>query len=169
MGYVIDQTIFVSSLDDSDGCRLINLSWGSHFIKVFIRALVCSIFNPLAFVHMQLSFTSPDCTYHICPPTRALMEYTPGACCVLPNPIRSPLLLCSGYIGRFVWISKGQIALLGVVSFRSGYNLAVFFIRSFCFSVFSLLCLAFRRLPDSPALSSKSTGKRRLVLLARVN
>ena len=72
----------------------------------FVRSLTPSLVSTL-----QLFFTSLRYTCHICPPTQALMEYTPNACCVSPSPIRLPLLLCSGYIGRFVFFLPDSLTL----------------------------------------------------------
>lgn len=110
MGDDVDQTMFVSYLDD--GGRSINRPWRDHFINVsrawlwFVRSLTPSLISTL-----QLFFTSLRYTCHICPPTQALMEYTPNACCVSPSPIRLPLLLCSGYIGRFVFFLPDSLTL----------------------------------------------------------
>jgi len=79
----------------------------------------------------------PFAPCHICPPTRVLMECTPSACSVSPNPIKLPFLLSSGNIGRFLWMFDGLLP-LRFISFRSGYHVHAFFIRSSCF-----LCILF--------------------------
>ena len=76
--------------------------------SIVFNAMTSSRF-PLDFplLPLQLFFVSLDCTYHIYPLTRALMEYTPSARLIPPNPIRLPSLLSLGISTNLSGYSTG--------------------------------------------------------------